>query len=275
MTVLLQISDPHFGTERPAVVDALLRLVHEQAPNLVVVSGDITQRARSSQFLAARAFMDRLAVPVKLVIPGNHDIPLFNLASRLLDPYANFRSAFGNDLEPIFESKQMLVITVNTTRYYRHTDGEVSAQQIERVAQRLKQASTHQLRVVVTHQPVAVTREQDETNLLHGGDTAVRSWARAGADMILGGHIHLPFIVPLHERFTDLPRNLWAVQAGTAISHRIRHDAGNSINLIRYDGAGLTGRNATVERWDYLDSAQDFRAVEITRLACTANNNAA
>lgn len=273
MTLLLQISDPHFGTERPPVVDALVRLVHEQAPNLVVLSGDITQRARRRQFHAARVFMDRLGVTATLVIPGNHDIPLFDLATRLLNPYANHSRAFGADLEPMFESDLLLVITVNTTRYYRHTDGEVSAEQIERVARRLERATRSQLRVVVTHQPVAVTRPQDEINLLHGGDRAVRSWALAGVDLILGGHIHLPFILPLHERFADLPRKVWAVQAGTAVSRRIRHEAGNSINLIRYDGPQSKRRDAVVERWDYLDSKQCFRPVDIKELHCEATSD--
>ena len=89
MSVVLQVSDTHFGTEQPVVVEALLRLVRAQRPNLVVLSGDITQRARWSQFQAARAFIERLAVPATLVLPGNHDIPLFNLGARLLAPYAN------------------------------------------------------------------------------------------------------------------------------------------------------------------------------------------
>ncbi len=275
MTLLAQISDPHFGTERPLVVDALVRLVHEQAPNLVVLSGDITQRGRRRQFLAARAFMDRLGVAATLVIPGNHDIPLYALATRLLTPYANHCRAFGADLEPMFESDRLLVITVNTTRYYRHTDGEVSTEQIERVARRLERATGNQLRVVVTHQPVAVTRKQDEIDLLHGGERAIRGWALAGADLILGGHIHLPFVLPLHERFSDLPRKVWAINAGTAVSRRIRHEAGNSINLIRYDGPRSNRREAVVERWDYLDSQQCFRPVDSNELHCDASGNVA
>ncbi len=275
MTLLAQISDPQFGTERPLVVDALVRLVHEQAPNLVVLSGDITQRGRRRQFLAARAFMDRLGVAATLVIPGNHDIPLYALATRLLTPYANHCRAFGADLEPMFESDRLLVITVNTTRYYRHTDGEVSTEQIERVARRLERATGNQLRVVVTHQPVAVTRKQDEIDLLHGGERAIRGWALAGADLILGGHIHLPFVLPLHERFSDLPRKVWAINAGTAVSRRIRHEAGNSINLIRYDGPRSNRREAVVERWDYLDSQQCFRPVDSNELHCDASGNVA
>ena len=266
MTLLLQISDPHFGSERLPVVDALLRLAHAQAPSLVVLSGDITQRARRGQFRAARAFVDRLGVATTLAIPGNHDIPLFNMAARLFSPYANYCREFGAELEPVFESDQLLVIGVNTTRFYRHKDGEVSAAQIERVAQRLKRATDTQLRIVVTHQPVAVTRAQEETNLLHGHVDAIRSWTLAGADLILGGHIHLPFVLALHQRFADLPRKVWAIQAGTAVSSRIRHEAGNSVNLIRYPGLQLQRRCAVVERWDYLDAQQSFQPVDINEL---------
>lgn len=140
MVLLAQISDPHFGTERPDVVEALVRLMHEHAPTVVVLSGDITQRARRRQFRAARTFVDRLGAAVALAIPGNHDIPLFNLPARLLAPYANYCRAFGKDLEPYFESKELLVLALNATRWYRHKDGEVSREQIERVAQRLQQA---------------------------------------------------------------------------------------------------------------------------------------
>ena len=273
MTLLLQISDTHFGTEQPPVVEALVRLVHEQAPDLVVLSGDITQRARRKQFRAARAFVDRLGVAVTLAIPGNHDIPLFNVAARLFNPYANYSREFGTDLEPVFESDQLLVIALNTTRFYRHTDGEVSIEQIERVAQRLEQAAPTQLRIVVTHQPVAVTRVQDETNLLHGRVEAIHRWAQAGADLILGGHIHLPYALALHEQFAELPRKLWAIQAGTAVSSRVRHEVGNSVNLIRYPGLEGNRRGVMIERWDYVESEQSFRAVEIKKLDIDSSAN--
>jgi predicted MPP superfamily phosphohydrolase len=101
MSCLLQISDPHFGTERPEVLQALERFAEALAPQVVVMSGDITQRATRVQFAAARAFVDRLAAPATLVIPGNHDIPLFDLAARCFSPYGRYMEAFGDDLEPV------------------------------------------------------------------------------------------------------------------------------------------------------------------------------
>jgi 3',5'-cyclic AMP phosphodiesterase CpdA len=261
MSLLLQVSDTHFGTEQPAVVEALLHLVREQAPDIVVLSGDIMQRARRAQFRAARMFVDRLAVPATLVLPGNHDIPLFNLVARIFYPYANHRRVFGPTLEPVFESADLLVIGVNTTRPSRHKDGEVSANQIHRVARRLRRATRKQLRIVVTHQPVHVTRPEEEKNLLHGHREAVREWASAGADLLMGGHIHLPYVRPLHECFNDLSRSVWVVQAGTAVSTRVRHDAPNSINLIRYVYADAP-RQCLVERWDHNASTRCFEPIE-------------
>jgi 3',5'-cyclic AMP phosphodiesterase CpdA len=162
MTTVLQISDSHFGTERGQVVQALRRLADQQVPDLVVLSGDITQRARHSQFEAACRFIDLLKPAAVLAIPGNHDIPLFNLAARVFAPYANYARAFGQNLEPVFEREDVLVIGVNTTRPRRHKDGEVSSAQIDRVAERLRRATPAQLRIVVVHQPVLAIRASDE-----------------------------------------------------------------------------------------------------------------
>lgn len=261
MRVVLHISDPHFGTERPRVVKALERLAHAQAPSLVILSGDITQRARRVEFSAAGAFMDRLAVPSRLVIPGNHDIPLFDLASRLFRPYARYARIFGSELEPVHETSELLVIGVRTTRRYRHIEGEVSARQIERVAERLNQADEKQLRIVVTHQPVYVTHDEDKAHLLRGHGRAIRQWAEAGVDLILGGHIHRPFMCSLHDCLADVRRRVWVVQAGTAMSTRIRHDSNNSVNLIRHGIDGMR-RHCIVERWDYDDDADEFGLVQ-------------
>ena len=265
MRLLIQISDPHFGTEQPPVVEALVRLVRGQSPELVVLSGDITQRARRGQFRAARRFVDRLGAPALLAIPGNHDIPLFNPASRLFKPYANFRRAFGPDLEPMFESERLLAIALNTTRRYRHANGEVSKAQIERVARRLERATEAQLRIVIVHQPVCVTLPEDEANLLRGHAAAVRRWASAGADLIMGGHIHLPFVCALHERQRGLPRPAWAVQAGTAVSRRVRNGAGNSVNLVRYGGPEPF-RHCAIERWDFQAAREEFARVAVDEL---------
>jgi 3',5'-cyclic AMP phosphodiesterase CpdA len=259
---LLQISDPHFGTEQPAVVEALLRLAQEIQPAALIVSGDITQRARRAQFEAARAFVSRFSPPAVVAIPGNHDIPLFNVIARMFYPYAGFERAFGTRLEPEWHNDDFLVIGVNTTRARRHKDGEVSSEQILRVSKRLANATARQIRIVVTHQPVHVLRGSEIHNRLHGHAEAIPAWSNAGADIIMGGHIHLPYIAALHEDYTQLRRRCWVVQAGTAVSTRVRRRHPNSVNLIKREDA----KTCVAERWDYSAEHNRFHCVKVERL---------
>jgi len=270
MSVLLQISDTHFGTERRQVVEALVALAAQQRPDVVVLSGDITQRARPEQFRAAKAFVDRLGAPV-LAIPGNHDISLFDLWARLTRPYARYAAVFGADLEPVHLSQDLLVVGVNTTRAWRHKNGEVSAAQIDRVANLLTAARPRQLRVVVVHQPAAVTQARDRPNLLRGHRAATRVWSAAGADLVMGGHIHLPYTLALH----GLARRLWVVQAGTGVSSRIRPGAPNSVNILRWgeasSGPGAQAQTESearrcclIERWDFARHDRGFVRMAVT-----------
>ena len=270
MSVVLHISDTHFGTEQPRVVEALVALAAQQRPDVVVLSGDITQRARPAQFRAAKAFVDRLGAPV-VAVPGNHDIALFDLWARFTRPYARYARAFGAELEPVHAAPDLLVVGVNTTRAWRHKHGEVSAAQIDRVASLLTAAGAQQLRVVVVHQPAAVTRAEDHVNLLRGHQAALRAWSAAGADLVLGGHIHLPYTLAQH----GLARRLWVVQAGTAVSSRIRLEAPNSVNILRWGAssgargerarAGAeAGKDCLIEQWDFARQEHAFVRTAVT-----------
>ena len=261
---LLQISDPHFGTEQLPVVTALLEFVKAQAPDLVLLSGDITQRARRNQFAAAGRFVKQLSCPV-LAVPGNHDIPLYNLAARFINPYGNFQRVFGSNLEPEFETDEVLVIGINSTRASRHKNGEVSPEQVARVIQRLRQAKPEQLRVIMQHHPVKAVAESDTANLLIGREHAVPAWVDAGLDLLVGGHIHLPYVWPIYGQAGETGRKGWTAQAGTALSSRVRGDIPNSVNLISHS-LDNGKHQCAVERWDYSSQAQAFAQVLVTDL---------
>ena len=257
MTKLLQISDLHFGTEQPAVMAALRALSNDKNPDVLVVSGDITQRATAVQFKNAKSFCDSLGITPMISLPGNHDIPLFNLFARVLRPYAAYQKAFGQTLEPVLITPTLCLATVNTTRWWRHKNGDVSTVQIDRVCEQLSRATPQQLRVVVVHQPVHVLRPQDEHDLLRGWESAVRAWAAAGADIVMGGHIHLPYVCELSSSVSGLKRRMWCVQAGTAVSSRIRREAPNSVNLLEFEAA-TNSLHCRVERWDYQKAVSRF-----------------
>jgi 3',5'-cyclic AMP phosphodiesterase CpdA len=254
MTNIVQISDTHFGTEQAPVVKALENHVREHGADLLVFSGDITQRARRGQFAAAQAFVQRLqghGIAETLVIPGNHDIPLYNLFARFLTPYRNFRRHFGANLEPIYEDAKMLVIGLNTTHPRRHKDGLITPAQVERVAQRLEQSDPRKLRIVVAHQPFGAMVQSDLRNLQHGAEAALQRWSRHGLDLVMGGHIHLPYVLPLSKQYADLQREIWMVQSGTTLSSRLRGTSPNSFNQLKIQPGDT--KKVCVERWDMLE----------------------
>lgn len=266
MSVLLQVSDTHFGTEQPAVVDALVALAARLQPTLTVLSGDITQRARTAQFQAAFNFVRRIGTPF-IAIPGNHDIPLVNLLARLHSPYAKYQAVFGHDLEPAFMSRDLMVLCVNTTRSYRHRHGEVSMVQIERIEAQLSRATAQQLRVVVAHQPMAVQHVSDTVHLVRGHALALKRWASAGADIVLGGHIHLPYVQALQQA----ARPMWVVQAGTAVSNRVRPLAPNSVNVLGWAVREGTASYCQIAQWDFDNETQQFVCAQVTKVMPSRN----
>lgn len=273
MISILHISDPHFGAVTDGVRDALAHFADVQKPDVVLLSGDVTQRARRGQFARAQAFIGRFSAPV-VAVPGNHDIPLFNLWARYRNPYANYRAALGGNLEPELEAESLLVISVNTTRASRHKNGEVSAAQIARVAQRLQRARPGQLRIVMQHHPVRAAVASDVANLVIGRESAVPAWVDAGMDLLLAGHVHLPYVGVLRGMHG---RSAWTAQAGTAVSSRTRGAVPNSVNVIRYELSASNsslalngGRCCVVERWDYAALECRFIQVESERLQLDA-----
>lgn len=259
---LLHLSDTHFGTEVPRVVLALERLVATLRPDLVLLSGDITQRATDEQFRRARDFLDRLPAPCRLLIPGNHDIPLFDPISRALVPYRRYRKGLGErDTDGVHDLVGLRVVRVKSTRRRRHVDGEISSQQVTRVAAALREAPSGSLRLVVTHHPLWVDRACDAHNVCRGAASALDAWRDAGADLLLAGHIHWPFVQRLPG-----PRPLWAVNAGTAVSARIRDGVPQSCNLLRWDPAQPRAGGSLV-RFDYAQPLGAFAERDATTLA--------
>ena len=244
---IAHLSDPHFGTVIPAVRDALLGELQTHPPDLILLTGDITQRARREQFVEARGFLDALPRVPRLSLPGNHDLPLFDVLTRMVKPYDHYRWYISRDLQPEFVDDRVAVLCVDATSRLRHKDGRLTDPQIERTAARLAQLD-RPFSLVATHQPLAAVVDTDVRNVAHGAKQALDRWIAAGADLFLGGHIHLPYCMEVST--ADRRQTSVLLQAGTCLSRRIRNGIQNSYNLVTLQRNG-TERRMGIERRDY------------------------
>lgn len=242
MRTIAHISDLHFGREDVRVAEALMRELESVRPDLVIVSGDLTQRARRAQFAAAARYLRRLPAPFA-VVPGNHDIPLYDVVRRFLSPLGRYRRFITPELAPRFDDAELCVLGLNTARPYRWKDGVIDPEQIALLRERFA-AADGRLRVLVTHHPLSPRPHDPEPALVRGGRDALSAAAEAGVDLTLAGHLHLGYLADV--RPVDGPRGVMVVQAGTAISNRRPHEP-NSYNLLTVDLPRLT---IEIRAWD-------------------------
>ena len=233
MRTLLHLSDLHFGRVDGALLEPLRSFAHELGPDLVVVSGDLTQRARSTQFRAARDFLDSLPQP-RLVVPGNHDVPLTNPVSRFLSPLAKYRRHIAEDLEPSHVDEEIAVLGLNSARSLTIKDGRISVEQIERLQQRLCGLPERLTKIVVSHHPFDLPGAAGRGDVIGRAQPALRMFAECGADLLLAGHVHIGSAGSTEVRRPEGARSVLVVQAGTATSTRGRGQA-NSFNVIRVE----------------------------------------
>jgi len=234
MSRLIHLSDLHFGRARHELLAPLIAQVNALAPDLVAISGDLTQRARSAQFREAQDFMDALDAPV-LVVPGNHDIPLHDPIGRILSPWRNYRRIITDDLEPEHVTDRMVVLGVNTVNRFAHQSGRFSRAALTRIANRFEGAGGR-TRIIVAHHPLE-HRETDTKKPMRGADRAAERLAELGADMILTGHLHSWRAATFAHRHGR--RAVLQIHAGTGLSTRLRGEE-NDFNLIEADPDAIT-----------------------------------
>jgi 3',5'-cyclic AMP phosphodiesterase CpdA len=245
MRTVVHLSDLHFGRVDPIVVEALPAHLATLAPDLTVVSGDFTQRARRAQFREARAFLEALTGP-RLVVPGNHDVPLYNVAARLLTPLSGYRRHITADLTPMFADPELLVFGINTTRSLTIKGGRIRQGDVRRLREALGRADKHVVKIIVAHHPFEPSAK--------AGD-AVDVLTEAGADVFLTGHLHVSYTGHTAHRYQRGRRAAIAVEAGTATSTRTRDEA-NTFNVLR-----ISTQRITVERVAWHDG-RGFQVID-------------
>jgi len=233
MRTLVHLSDLHFGRVDPVIAEALRETVSDLRPDVLVVSGDFTQRARAWQFKAARAFLDSLPRP-QLIVPGNHDVPLHNVFARFLAPLHKYRSHMTEDVRPCFIDDEIALIGTDTTRSLTIGGGGIRARELHRIRSLLKEIAPSVVRVLVAHHPFDEPHAGAAFGRARPGPEAVEQLAGDGVDVFLTGHLHVTFAGPTAKRYNIGGRSAIIVEAGTATSTRVRGEP-NAFNVLRID----------------------------------------
>jgi 3',5'-cyclic AMP phosphodiesterase CpdA len=236
MATIAHLSDVHFGRHDPQVVAAVEGFLGEKRPDLVVISGDFTQRARVEQYRAACDFVDRIeakGLPV-LAVPGNHDVPLYDVVRRFVRPLNRYKRFIDDDLCPYWENDELEVLGLNTARSFTIKDGSVSLEQMGIIRETFAGSAQGKTRILVTHHPLYAMPIGDEgelTKVVRRHTDALLATAEAGVHILLAGHFHRSFTKSARE-IVDNAGPALVVQAGTATSTRLRGGETQSFNWI-------------------------------------------
>jgi len=233
MRTLVHLSDLHFGRVDPALLDPLRDLVQRIAPDVVVVSGDLTQRAKSDEFEQAKAWLDTLPGP-QIIVPGNHDISLYNVFRRFLQPLTRYKRYITDDLDPMYADDEIAVLGVNTARSLTFKDGRVNKEQVAVIKAQLDGLGPEITRIIVTHHPFDLPVNEDDDDLVDRAPMAMRAFADCGVDLLLSGHMHTSHAGNTSVRYRIDDYAALVVQAGTATSTRGRGEV-NSFNVVRVE----------------------------------------
>jgi 3',5'-cyclic AMP phosphodiesterase CpdA len=251
LATIAHLSDVHFGRHDPEVVAAVETFLFARRPELVVISGDFTQRARVAQYELASQFLERLQAGglEVLAVPGNHDVPLYDVFRRFARPLNRYKRFIDDDLCPWFESDDLAVLGINTARSLTIKDGSISLEQIVRIREAFMNVPPEKTRILVTHHPLFAMPLGDEgelTKVVKRHTDALSAVADAGVQILLAGHFHRTYAQSARDMVETAGAAL-VIQAGTATSTRLRGEELQSFNWIETAPGRI---ELQVQRWD-------------------------
>ena len=259
MTRIVHLSDLHFGAHDERLVEGVDWQVDKLKPDLVVISGDFTQRARTEQFREACQFLEGLRDRGHEVlgVPGNHDVPLYDVLRRFLSPLARYRRFIDESLCPFIELPGVAVLGINTARSLTFKDGRINDDQVAFIRETFSRTPSESFRILVTHHPLfALTVGSEVERAIGRQELALDAVEDSGVDMLLAGHAHHASSQDAGDLVTRAGGVL-VVQAGTATSTRVREQE-QSFNTIDIAEGSAT---VTVHAWN----GEEFRASDARR----------
>jgi 3',5'-cyclic AMP phosphodiesterase CpdA len=219
---IFHISDVHFGPPHlERVSDGVVEFVEERRPDVVVLSGDLTQRAKPEQFRQARRFVDRIPVPT-IVVPGNHDVPLYRFWERIFTPFGAYRRYFAEELEPVYRDDELLIIGINTAFNWTWKDGRITLARLLEVGELLEEAPEELFKVVVAHHHLIPPPNFGTQRVLSNAFEAIDLFSSVGVDLILSGHLHQAYIGNSEEFYPKGRPPVVILHSGTTTSNRGR-----------------------------------------------------
>ncbi|KQM41498.1 metallophosphoesterase family protein [Sphingomonas sp. Leaf10] len=231
MIRLFHVSDVHFGAEDKAAIAWFGEAVKREQPDAIIMTGDLTMRARTAEFEAAAEWLESLGRPVTVEV-GNHDLPLYNLFARFIRPYKRYKR-LERMIERPLEIDGVAIVPLKTTARFQFrwdwSKGYVGPKALSRTLKLIERVPKDDLIFIAAHHPLVDvgTKSRGETD---GGAAALDAVAAAGAHAVLSGHVHDPFDMP----YRSSGGTLRMVGAGT-LSTRTRRDP-PSFNEIRIEG---------------------------------------
>lgn len=265
MKRVLHISDLHFGRINPPAIESLEQFLSNDSLNLdlIIMTGDWTQRARRGQYKDAQEFIKKMPVPV-LTVPGNHDIPLYNFVSRLVQPLANYNKFIRNVTRDNFQDSEVAIVGFRTASVLRTVEGRILESDVLRAERFFQAADPHAIRIIACHHPIFVPELISQIR----PQAMIQRLLNLRPQIILSGHSHLNWIEFVNP---GTEQEVLHISAGSATSSRLRGEV-NNFHVLEISDRNVKvetyflGNNGFIAREDHSAKTIQFSAVQQSRL---------
>ncbi len=218
----LHLSDLHWGKKfSPKFSNSLLEFVKNGKFDYLLITGDLTQRAKKREFLAVKRYLDSFEVPY-IAVPGNHDVPLYPVHLRFFAPFYRYKKYFQEELEPEIITKKVCVFGLSSAHNFTSSEGRIKRKQIENLRKKILRTSPSQIIIILIHHPIIYADPTDRDRTIWGAPNLIDLFGEYPPDLILSGHYHNRFFCNLKDFYPKLKKNIYLFFSSTSTTERGR-----------------------------------------------------